>query len=86
MDSCQGTYLGYPRGKQYRKSTLKCDLRVPKGPDVKILEIFPLACTATGAEFPMTGIFLRDLTKNLCVFLLGYSMVLSGKWSIQVSF
>ena len=71
MDSCQGIYPGYPRGKQYRKWTLKCDLRVPKGRDVKILEIFPLADTATGAEFPMTDFFLTDLSKNLCVFLLG---------------
>ena len=70
-DSCQGAYPGYPRGKQYRKLLLNCDLRVPKGPDVKISEIFPLADTATGAKFPMTGVFLTDLTKNLFVFLLG---------------
>lgn len=68
-DSCWGIYPGYPRGKENRKSPLGCDFRVPKGPYVKILEIFPLAVTTTVAEFPMTGIFpYRSYQESMYIF------------------
>lgn len=68
-NSCWGTYPGYPRGKENRKSPLGCDFRVPKGPYVKILEIFPLAVTTTVAEFPMTGIFpYRSYQESMYIF------------------
>lgn len=42
---------------------------MPKGLHVNVLEIFPLADTATGAEFPMTGVFpYRSFQESMYIF------------------